>query len=60
MDFAESVRIMFASIVDLGTEGELTECVDGYNRIVVPLVAAWLGDREEHEVISSMVKVNQF
>ncbi len=54
------MQIMFASNVDLGTKGELTECVDGYNWIVVPLVAAWLGDQEEHEVISSMVKVSHF
>ena len=33
------------------------ECSDGYTRDICPLVAAWLGDREEHELIASIIKV---
>jgi hypothetical protein len=48
---------MFKSLVEAGTDGVQLDCADGFSRKVVPLVAAWLGDREEHEVIASIVKV---
>ena len=48
---------MFKTLVEAGTDGVQLDCADGFSRKVVPLVAAWLGDREEHEVIASIVKV---
>lgn len=36
------------------------QCSDGYTRDICPIVAAWLGDREEHELVASIVKVDIF
>ena len=39
--------------------GVEVNCSDGYTRMIAPLVAAWLGDREEHEIIAGVVKVGE-
>ena len=48
---------MFAG-VNAAFEGRHTvKCSDGFQRDICPMVAAWLGDREEHELVASIVKV---
>ena len=34
-------------------------CADGKVRMVKPIVALWLGDREEHEIVCSVVSVSE-
>ena len=46
-----------APLREAATTSTPVECSDGYERDIVPIVAAWLGDREEHELIASIVKV---
>jgi hypothetical protein len=57
MNFSDCVTEMFKELVDSGMEGMEVACSDGFTRTVVPIVAAWLGDREEHEIIATLVKV---
>jgi hypothetical protein len=38
--------------------GVPVKCADGKVRMVKPIVALWLGDREEHEVLCSLVSVS--
>ncbi len=33
------------------------ECSDGFTRKIVPLAAAWLGNREQHKVMAGIVNV---
>ncbi len=56
----DCIAIMFKSLVEAGTVGVQLDCADGFSRKVVPLVAVWLGDREEHKVIAFIVKVTVF
>lgn len=51
------MQVLCASLRQAASESTLVECSDGYERDICPVVAAWLGDREEHELIASIVKV---
>ena len=55
--FHDCVKEIFSPLVDAYKSPRFAKCSDGFTRKSVPLVAAWLGDREEHEVVCSMIKV---
>ena len=55
--FSDCISIVFQPLVAAAAEAPKVECSDGFTRNIVPLVAAWLGDREEHETVASLVKV---
>jgi hypothetical protein len=55
--FSDCIAIVFQPLVAAAEESPKVECSDGFTRKIVPLVAAWLGDREEHETVASLVKV---
>jgi hypothetical protein len=57
MLFHEGIKVLCASLKEAFNNPETIECCNGFCRKIRPLVAAWLGDREEHEVISQVVKV---
>jgi hypothetical protein len=49
--------VLCASLKAAFENPEWIECNDQICRKIRPLVAAWLGDREEHEVVSQVIKV---
>ena len=55
--FHDCVETIFKPLVDAYDDSPYVKCADGFTRRICPLVAAWLGDREEHEVVCSMIKV---
>ena len=55
--FADCITIICKDLVKAAETPLKVDCSDGFTRNIVPLVAAWLGDREEHEIISAVVKV---
>jgi hypothetical protein len=58
--FSDCISIIFKPLVDAVEDPPKVDCADGFTRTIVPLVAAWLGDREEHETITAVVKVSVF
>ena len=44
-------------VIKAHNDGMEVRCSDGFVRDCCPIVAAWLGDREEHELITAIVKV---
>lgn len=50
-------KILTESIKEAYIEGTPVKCADGNIRIVKPIVANWLGDRDEHEVVCGIVSV---
>ena len=55
--FTDCIATLCKGLVTAAAESVQVDCSDGFTRQIVPLVAAWLGDREEHEIISAVVKV---
>ena len=58
--FHDGIKVLCKSLKEAFDNPETIECNDGWCRKIRPLVAAWLGDREEHEVISQVVKVKAY
>jgi hypothetical protein len=58
--FSDCISIIFKPLVDAVEDPPKVDCADGFTRTIVPLVAAWLGDREEHETITAVVKVRVY
>ena len=56
--FHDCVEEVCKPLVAAYEDTPLVRCSDGFARRICPLVAAWLGDREEHEVVCSMIKVS--
>ena len=57
--FHDGIKELCTSLKSAFDNPETIICNDGWCRTIRPLVAAWLGDREEHEVISQVIKVTQ-
>ena len=55
--FHDGIKELCKSLKSAFDNPETIVCNDGWCRTIRPLVAAWLGDREEHEVISQVIKV---
>ena len=55
--FHDCIELVCRNLVDNFKKGETILCADGYVRTIKPLVAAWLGDREEHQVLTNAIQV---
>ena len=55
--FHDCIKTVCKSIIEAFDEGEKVLCGDGFVRKMKPLVAAWLGDKEEHWVICQNIGV---
>jgi hypothetical protein len=53
----DAISILFKSVNEAFDIECQVKCSDGFVRNISPMVAAWLGDREEHQVIASVVAV---
>lgn len=55
----DAIGILFKSINEAFDQDCHVKCSDGFVRNICPIVATWLGDREEHQIIASIVAVSR-
>ena len=60
MLFHDCIELICRNLVTSFKDEELILCADGYVRNIKPLVAAWLGDREEHQVLTNAIQASYF
>ena len=52
------IALLTRDLPDKFKEGESIRCGDGYVRTIKPVLAAWLGDRKEAEVVCAAFSVS--